>query len=217
MTTRIYIKGDLSNPRDCELFDADTGQQLMDVAAIQITLDSNAPPYADLRRVNNKNTERVDIVQRPAHPMAGRVLTTVGLARGRSQVFNGEQFEAIVHHFTVQPDGELVQDKAKSYLAKQVADDQQLVTAHDPEAILRAHAERALRDAVIGAIVDPILDRNFAQPKFAQGGIVNRAPFPFTPKPSGFVQKAATCDECKGTGQVQLFNKTVPCSKGCKP
>jgi len=27
----------------------------------------------------------------------------------------------------------------------------------------------------------------------------------------------ATCDECNGTGTVELFTSVVPCSRGCKP
>lgn len=219
MTTRVYTTGDPGDPRNLKLFDADTGKQLDDVAEVQFTISATKQPMIDLRRVNSTASMRCELVQRPADPIAGKELKLMYLTSEQSVRFAGQLFTGIMDTYTVQRDGTLELNPTQRYRSQQVAPNQELMAAHDAGMVLRAYAERAMRDLVTGGIVDPILNVMVPKSKFAQGGIVNRAPFPFGKRPGAWTPATKTdiCDECKGTGQVQLFNNTVPCSKGCKP
>lgn len=189
MTSRVYIEGDLGRTTSLGLFDADTGRKLDDVAEMQITVTANNQ-FVDLRRVNSTATERCELVPRPDHPQCGKELTHVSLTREDHP--DRTVYEARVEVLEVGPLGELILTPG-SWRIRQEVSNLTLATFRDPSALLQHEAEIALTQAVKSAIIDPLL---------SQG-----APAPAPTK--------STCAECKGTGEVLLFNGPSPCSRGC--
>lgn len=201
MTTRVYYQGNLSDPTSVKLFDADTGKQLDDVAEVQVTV-SAAKQQVDLRRVNSTALERCELVQPPPHRMAGKVFAYTSLEIENQAAQSRRLYRAQVQEFEVQSNGELEQ-RVGVFESTKWVDDHALALA--PPGTAAIHAADALREAVGGAIIDPIM---------GQAGM-QVPPIPF-PAPPLKESRKYVCPECKGIGEVLLFSGPSPCSQGCK-
>jgi hypothetical protein len=214
MTKRIYIRGNVGDPRDLGIYDADTGKKLIDVTTIQLVSDVAGVSSAILRRHGNPNIS-VDVVAGPPAARTGETFHLVTLDADQRASHCDTIHVATVQSLTMNDDGTLDFQGGQVVSMNDAVSDQDLKFAINPRDILAQSADRALISVLGHAISSPLL-RKMLLP--ATGGVVSKpalGPNPFVAPPPKDMFTKPKCPECFDTGLTNGFMH--PCSKGCKP
>ncbi len=187
---RIYIQGDIGGTP--QFYNADTHQKICGILFADIT--TGGPQTEATLHYSHGGSEVADVVRYP-----------------------GLKFNLSVQNARTSTAGETVVEANLGIYGKpvhrvrRVLSDLELSHVADPEALMQSYREDALY-----TVLEPLV-KDLAAPT---GG-------PVTIPTSGGSRLSADkcnpsqapsgrCPECKGTGEVELFNGTVPCST-CAP
>lgn len=230
MTSRIYVQGDIASPLSLKIYDADTHVELTDVLFMDVTVSVTSATEATLHH-RNKGSTVVDVSPapslRPAKAPATRCAFDLEVWDERSHTGSGKIVQA-----TLKRPGE------QDYHVRRAVGDAELANAADPAFVMEMHRLSAIQD-VLSPVIDAMAKKQppaTATSRMSNGGVVSNA-FPHIPgspttslfpppkdydvlehinKQSEARTHRQPCQECKGTGEVELFNGTVPCST-CAP
>jgi hypothetical protein len=246
MTTRIYIRGDVGDPMNVHIFDADTDLELeisyfvMDMTPKGVTA-SITPLHS--------SAIRVDVVPAPPVPHAGKSLREVELTQFRRDPpqapYGCTIHKATATEWIVQPDGSVEPNlKTQAYQQHEVDDVVLASYAGDPRDVLEDSA-RVVLTGIANFLISPLLSTGVAP--LATGGVYTPQPTgyrpgrpnPNIPGPNFKIQSTpgvspgsqdpnrsgkldsnskAVCSECGGSGEYTcpISHKKSKCSLGCK-
>jgi hypothetical protein len=227
MTSRIYVQGDIASPLSLKIYDADTHVELTDVLFMDVTVSVTSATEATLHH-RNKGSTVVDVVKDPSRKLAATptVRCEFDLRIEEEKAYNGFGNDTMVEAILKRP-GE------QAYHVRRAVADVELANAADPAFVLEMHRRSAIQD-VLTPLIDELAKKKpptTTTSRMSNGGVVSKPSRPTTSlfppskdydvlehinKQSEARTHRQPCQECKGTGEVELFNGTVPCST-CAP
>ena len=227
MTMRIYIRGNVGDLRNAQIYDADTDKQLTDVAKFRLEADAAGVVQAWLVRMHNPDVT-VDVVAGPPAVRAGQTFHLVTLDADQRHTHCDTNHIATVHSMVMNDDATLDWHGGKVTSMHDAVSDTDVKQAINPHNELVQSAFRALTATLRQAIINPLVLKLLGP---STGGAVSKpalGPNPFSrtpvtgaPNPANRFtrslppKKAASCPECFDTGVTNGWFH--PCSKGCTP
>lgn len=207
MTTSVYIRGNVADPINVHIYDADTGILVPGVTRIELVADTNSPTSAILCRRVGYADIHVDVVPGPPDPLAGKKVVAFSMESKHSSKMCAALQYARAEEYTVQDDGTLgaasVNENSDGVtdmeLASYAGADPLTPIIDSMKAAMRGLAALVTQDIIATALANIIQARNA----------------PIKVNPAGITKTPPTCDECKGTGLYTGLHTTEPCSKGC--
>lgn len=206
MISKVYILGDLADPINCKVVDADTGNSIDDVFSFEMVNGNLAKSTLVTLHRNQSATIRAELVPRPKE---------VGLRMSLSKSRAGGTMCADQYRATIDGGG-------KAHVCEKLVDDQMVAQAINPQAMIHDVVESALLECSRSLIRDYLASLsllNGQAPKFQAGGLVpgyggQPAQQHGNIKPSS-TTPTAICPDCKGTGRYQPFTGPEENCKRC--
>lgn len=208
MLTHVYIRGNVGDPQQLEVFDLNTGVLVPDVKKITIVADAGGQVVrAELIRTQHANV-MVTVEPGPKHPLAGTDLYGFRIEVEHNPTLCATMQKAYGDRYVVGDNGQLTHGYL--YQVNHGVSDVDLLSymGADPLTPIRDSMKHAMRDLCSTIVCYPITE---AMQVITKGGGART----LTGNTGASYKAATTCPECFGTGLKGGFMQ--PCSKGCSP
>jgi hypothetical protein len=220
----IHYTGNIWDPDSMKVYDSSTGCQIQDVLTIEITVTVNKTTEADLIFLDG-SSESVEIGSSPhKRSLTNKRVFTVELKKERSPTsMSGDQYRAMLNEYELDHEGK-IDFIHPAHGIQKIVTDLEMANVADPKQMVRYVVEEMLR-----RVLDPVVERSIKsleKPVSPMamlnsvknvGGTVDSL-YPLVSRnPCKEISVSPSlqprCGECGGSGQVELFNTTVPCSR----
>jgi hypothetical protein len=196
--TRVYIKGDLGDKQNLKVFDAATGEDLLQtlkVQSINISVGINQHSMVELTYLDMADPMRIrtlmtkyDLVPRPAAKASGTSLYQFGIEQEYDPARSATKLLASMIEREVQDDGRTKRVGQPMQVSEEISDAELYSVRGTPD----EHIERKA-GAAVGVMMYELAEKIAKQRAIAPatGGYVARfSQGVATPPPSGFVKNA---------------------------
>jgi hypothetical protein len=228
---RIYIRGNVGDPNNVDIYDADTDKKIQVVHLSMDVSTTGVHAAITLAPKIQGVVLPVEVVPPPPHPAAGKVLKEVELEQYRQH--NTTVHRATMTEWTVQPDGTVKPNALTRYQQQHTVDDVVLANYPGNASDVLEDSARQVLTGMTHHMISPQLAAVMKTGKpmatgggtgtvvkafDAKGNVIK----PVTPKSDRDKKlnsnSKAICEECGGSGEYisQITYKKSDCSQGCK-